>query len=207
MFSIFTMEVQNLLSSIITNDDVYMPLEDSELLLKSIKEVSGLIKPDHKILDMCCGTGVQGVYASQFSKNITFVDISELAIKTCKQNCKKFKLINPKIVHSDLFDNINSKFDWIIINPPYLPTDDTSKVNGKLNLALDGGVKGRDLIDKFIAVCGEYLNQNGRVLLLDSSLNDTSETLAQFECNGFKYKIINSQNLFFEKLNSILFNK
>ena len=107
---------------------------------------------------------------------------------------------------SDLFDNIDKskKFDVILFNPPYLPTDGKTRINTPLNTSLDGGIDGRKVIDRFIIHVSQHLSKKGRILMLDSSLDNTDETIKRLEALRFKTQIILSQSFFFEKLNVIL---
>jgi len=88
---------------------IYEPKEDSFLILKYIKNYC-----NGNVLDMGCGSGILSLEAMKYSKDVLGVDSNE----ECVEHCKK-KEIN--VVRSDLFSNVNGKFDLVIFNPPYLP--------------------------------------------------------------------------------------
>jgi len=70
-------------------------------------------------LELGAGTGLISIYAAGKNALVTASDISELSIKNIKLNVDKNNM-NVQIIHSNLFENIpRSKFDFILINPPY----------------------------------------------------------------------------------------
>lgn len=95
---------------------------------------------------------------------------------------------------SEYFSSIEGKFDFIAFNPPYVPTD------GIKWRDLDGGEKGRVVIDKFISEVKKHLTPQGAVLLLVSSLNEINEIVGELKKNGFAVKVASSKKLFFEEL-------
>ena len=75
-----------------------------------------------KILDLGCGYGVIGIYASHFSgaENVTMVDINSIAIELARKNAIYNGLEDINIFQSDGFHNITEHdFDLILSNPPY----------------------------------------------------------------------------------------
>ena len=80
------------------------------------------VKPDDKVLDLCCGYGVIGIYIylAFHVKDVFMCDINPIAIKCAKQNLNLNNILNVKIFESDLFNNFqDSNFSYIICNPPY----------------------------------------------------------------------------------------
>jgi len=72
-----------------------------------------------KVLDLGCGTGVVGLILGTLNKNISIdmVDVNERAIELARENIKLNNLDNTIFV-SDVYSNINDKYDYIITNPP-----------------------------------------------------------------------------------------
>ena len=87
-----------------------------------------------------------------------------------------------------------SKFDIIIFNPPYLPLDEKEPEDSQI--ATTGGKKGNEFTIKFLKDAKDYLNKNGRIFVVTSSLSKE----VNFEKLGYKSKVINSKKLFFEEL-------
>lgn len=73
------------------------------------------------VLDLGCGTGVVAVYLATMdqSLDITAVDVSQTAVDITKTNAKNLGLTNIKVQKSDWFQSIDSKFDVIMLNPPF----------------------------------------------------------------------------------------
>jgi len=102
---------------------------------------------------------------------------------------------------SDMFYAISSsKFDWVIFNLPYLPTERSEKIKGALNLAVDGGLDGRKVIDRFLGLVKEHLNPGGKILMLDSSLDNTDATIYKLVKMGMEVKVLQKLSVFFETL-------
>lgn len=82
------------------------------------------------VLDLCCGSGFIGIALKNNFKNLNVVqtDIDPKAIKQTKINLL-INNLNTKVLKSNMFDNLNQKFDVIISNPPYLPESDKKKVD------------------------------------------------------------------------------
>lgn len=87
----------------------------SRLLLETIPldEVGG------KVLDMGCGYGVIGIVLSKFTLSfIDMVDINERAMHLTKKNIQENQCSNIEVFQSNIYENINSKYDIIVTNPP-----------------------------------------------------------------------------------------
>lgn len=72
-----------------------------------------------KILDMGCGYGLIGICLLKFNPNlkITFSDVNERALELTKKNLILNKL-KGEVIYSDGADNIKTKFDHVLLNPP-----------------------------------------------------------------------------------------
>ena len=169
-------------------EPVYEPSEDSYLLAEAVEElVHG------KVLDMGTGSGIQAVTAALKTnvREVTAVDVNPVALKRAEKRSES-KGVRDKIkfVQSDLFHDISGKFDWIIFNPPYLPSEGKSDES-----SWAGGEKGYEVIDKFLEEARGYLNEDGSILLVYSSL-----TNLEIERYDYNIEILREKKLFFEKL-------
>lgn len=99
--------------------DVFPPhlTLSTRLLLDFIKPMNLQGK---QFLELGCGSGIISLYAAKKGAAVTASDINPTALEYLKMNSEKNNH-TLKIVHSDLFKNLNSQYDFIIINPPYYP--------------------------------------------------------------------------------------
>ena len=174
---------------------IYQPAEDSYLLSEAIKKILEDKNKNIKILDMGSGTGIQAKICRDLGfENILAVDINPEAVGHIKKQ-------GLNAILSDLFSNINSnkdKFDIILFNPPYLPEDKREPEDSKLNTT--AGKKGYEIIIRFLKDAKIFLNENGRVLLLFSSLSQPDVILKKAKELDYKYKQLNNLRLDFEEL-------
>lgn len=178
-------------------ENVYPPSEDSFLLLESI-----VLKPGDTLLEIGVGSGFIAIQLSKKAEKIVATDISPEALKTAIENAENNNVHNIEFRLGDLFTPIikGEKFNLIVFNPPYLPTDEVDKINERIELAWNGGVNGRNIIDKFISTVKNFLADRGRVYLVQSSLAGIKETVNKLNKQRFKTKIIARKKYFFEEL-------
>ena len=145
---------------------------------------------------MGSGSGIQAQTCKDLGfTNIITTDINPEAVK----HLKKQRL---KSIKSNLFSNIKkikkNKFDLIIFNPPYLPLDKREPKDSRTNTT--AGKKGYEIIIKFLTQAKNYLNENGRILLLFSSLSQPKIIFGHVKGLDFDIRLLNKENLFFEEL-------
>ena len=104
------------------NSNVLIPRQDTETL---VEEALKVVKPGMKVLDMCTGSGCIII---SILKNVPEieglgVDISKQALIVAKENARSNE-VAVEFERSNLFEKITDKFDVIVSNPPYIPTDD-----------------------------------------------------------------------------------
>jgi len=178
-------------------DSVYPPFEDTQLLAKAaLKLCSG------KILEVGCGSGYVSICLAKFKKNLqqTAVDINSKAVEATKKNAKENK-VKIEILNSDLFSKVKDKdYDWILFNPPYLPTSEAQKIEGGLNFAFDGGETGLDTAYRFLEQVKNYLKKDGKILLVVSTAQDLVKLNEKIRMCSFEHKIVAQESFFFEKI-------
>ena len=179
-----------------TDDLVYIPSDDTFLLAENLE-----IKKGQSVLEIGTGSGLVSMYASLLTDDVTATDINYNALELAEKNFKLNNINTIKLEFGDLFEPVkNEKFDVILFNTPYLPTDSDDIINDDLNYAFDGGLDGRKVIDRFINEVSNHLNDKGIVQIIQSSLSDNNRTLDMFDRNGFVAEIAVSEKFFFEEI-------
>jgi release factor glutamine methyltransferase len=185
-----------------TDEMVYEPSDDSFLLIDNLD-----INHGDRVLEIGTGSGIIAMYASKLADEVIATDINFNAIELAEKNCKNNNIKNIKLLFGDLFDPIksefdekNQKFDVILFNPAYLPTEQCEILEDNLNYAFDGGLDGRKIIDRFLYEMKNYLNDGGKVQMIQSSLSNIEETLLKFEELGFLVEVTASEKFFFEEI-------
>ena len=182
-----------------TDDNVYIPAEDSYLLADNLQ-----IKKGQSVLEIGTGSGIVAMYASKLTDKITVTDINFDACELARKNFEDNNIENIEILFGNLFEPVkNRKFDVILFNTPYLPTEDGEVLEDTINYAFDGGLNGRKVIDLFLNEVGNHLNDGGIVQMIQSSLSGNEETLEKFDQLGFIAEIAASEHFFFEDITLI----
>ncbi len=175
------------------DEDIYIPAEDSLLLAEQVRKYAF-----GKVLDMGTGSGILAVEAADNPKveSVIAVDKNKKAVKAFDDQIKKEKLVKIDAQYSDLFSSLKSKkFDTIVFNPPYLPQE--GKVKDK---ALVGGIKGYEVIEKFMKKVSSHLKKGGMILLLFSSLTGKRKVEDIIKKNKFKFEKLSEKRIFLEDL-------
>ena len=178
--------------------DVLIPKPDTEVLVERAMELIIQAARPLKILDMCTGSGCIGLsvmktlYALEKVPvenlpQMTLVDISEPALTIAKKNAAALLpdadiLQKITFIQSDLFEKVDGEFDFILTNPPYVPSKMVDELlkdgRNEPRLALDGDVDGTSLIKKLITQSCKHLTQNGTILM--ETGEDNAQTTADF---------------------------
>ena len=159
------------------DENVLIPQPDTEILVEEVINICrgrscACSQKNIKILDLCTGSGAIGIAITKNVDNceITLSDISNDALNVTKQNCINNQVENKiKIIQSDLFENIEEKFDIIVSNPPYIKSDIIKTLDKEVQnepmLALDGGKDGLDIYRQIIEQAYRFLNKDGYLCL------------------------------------------
>lgn len=179
-----------------TDELVYIPSDDTFLLAENLE-----IKEGQSVLEIGTGSGLVSMYASLLTDNVTATDINYNALELAEKNFKLNNIATIRLEFGDLFEPIkNEKFDVILFNTPYLPTDSEDIINDDLNYAFDGGLDGRNVIKRFLNEAPNHLNDNGIIQMIQSSLSDTEKTLDKLNQLGFIAEVAKSERFFFEEI-------
>ena len=165
---------------------VYPPGTDTFLLLEHLD--AG--KSD-TVLELGVGCGLIALCLAKKAKAVVGVDVNPYAIKNAQHNAKMSGLYNARFVCGDLYEPVyKMRFDLICANPPYVPTPPDWIERDIIETAWNAGCDGRKVLDRILADAKEHLRENGRLVLVQSSLADISETMDVLEGSGFQTRIL-----------------
>lgn len=156
----------------LVNENVLIPRQDTEILVQrlisDIAEFQNKFGKKASVLDIGTGSGAIAItIQKETDANVVACDISEGALAVAKSNAKSLGA-NVCFTHSDLFENISGKFDFIVSNPPYIETAVIEGLTREVRdnepkLALDGGKDGLIYYRRIIDEAKNYLNVNGKL--------------------------------------------
>ncbi|EQD36944.1 methyltransferase, partial [mine drainage metagenome] len=149
-------------------DTVYAPAEDTRLMMESVE-------PGKSLLEIGCGSGAASILFSVLGSKVLATDINPEAVSLAQRNAD-LNSVHLETRVSDLFANVYGKFDTIVFNPPYLPTEDEIEGSEQWN----GGSDGFNLVRPFLEQCPHYLLPGGDVYIILSSLTDIKSLISEF---------------------------
>lgn len=146
--------------------DVLIPRPDTEILVETV------LKDLHdgmSILDMCTGSGCILLSLLHYSNDCKGVgaDISPKALEIARENARSLG-IEATFVESDLFSNIEGKFDIFVSNPPYIRTCEIEELMPEVRdhdpfIALNGHESGLYFYELIIDGVSRHLNRGSLV--------------------------------------------
>ena len=156
------------------DENVLIPQPDTEILVEEALHMINRKNEDIRILDLCTGSGAIAVSIENYAldRNIIKIyasDISAEALEIARKNAiLNNEETNIRFIKSNMFENINDKFDIIVSNPPYIETQTianlSKEVQNEPHIALDGGADGLAFYRIIAKEAKKYLNRNGWIL-------------------------------------------
>ncbi|MFA7663891.1 MAG: peptide chain release factor N(5)-glutamine methyltransferase [Clostridia bacterium] len=147
-----------------------IPRFDTEILVEAALQEIKKKGDNVSVLDLCTGSGAVGITIKKLSGvKLTLSDISEEALSLAKENVNLHG-VEANLVKSDLFSELKEKFDIIVVNPPYVPSEEIKDLDEEVKsyeplLALDGGKEGLDKYKQIAEDYSKYLNEEGTIIL------------------------------------------
>jgi release factor glutamine methyltransferase len=128
--------------------------------------------PGRDVLDVCTGSGILAVSAGlAHARSVTAVDVSRRALLTARLN-GALNGIRIRTRRGDLLDAVgDERFDVIVSNPPYLPSEQDGPPPRGLARATEAGPDGRLFLDRLLAEAPAHLRPGGTLLVVHSSVN------------------------------------
>lgn len=168
-------------------DNVYRPAEDTFLIMDNMI-------PGNNVLEIGCGTGIISIYCAKLGRKVTCCDVSQAARDCAERNTIRNR-VSIDILDSQLFRFISGKYDTIIFNPPYLPTDGDFEESEQW----DGGRDGFDVIRPFFREAADHLEDHGSIYTILSSLTNIEKLIGELK-DRYIFKEKTNQTFFFETI-------
>ena len=155
--------------------DVIIPRADTETLAERAILLAKAAGEGARVLDLCAGSGCVGLAVAANAPNcrVVLADISEGALRICKQNVSRNNL-NARVtcVQADALAAPAASlwdFDVIACNPPYIPHKELPDLDVSVKDyepwgALDGGLDGLDFYRAISANWGTALRLGGSLI-------------------------------------------
>ena len=192
----------------LVDERVLIPRQDTELLVETALDriqSLGRSKSSVRILDLCTGSGAIGISVKLLSTktDVTAADISPDALAVTRANWERLREKSGEpagahdeggpgfhIVESDLFSRIRGRFDFILSNPPYIPTEIIEELMPEVKdheprLALDGEKDGLRFYREISSQAGQYLFDGG-CLILEIGADQGDAVAGMLRDQGFR---------------------
>ena len=145
----------------------------SRLLLESIP----LDEVGAKVLDMGCGYGTIGIIINKLTDHdIDMVDVNLRAMHLARRNAKENDCSNINIFESNCYQNITSKYNTIITNPPIRA--------------------GKKIVYEILMSAKKYLEQDGNLFLVIRKEQGAKSIISDLE-KEYNVEILEKKNGFF----------
>jgi release factor-specific protein-(glutamine-N5) methyltransferase len=175
------------------DERVLIPRPETEVLAEY---ASAEIQDGDRVLDLCTGSGALAVALAKMSGKkieVTASDISDGALSLAEENAEGNE-VEITFIKSDLFTDIEGKFNLIASNPPYIPAEEIEGLQREVKdfeprLALDGGADGLDFYRKIAAGVKEHLAEGGK-LFLEVGMGQAKDVKTMLEAEGATCEII-----------------
>lgn len=135
--------------------------------------------------DVGTGSGCIAVSLASLIPDLNLIasDISSQALNTAVENARIHQVDDRvSFVQMDLLTGVRTKFDILLANLPYIPTDKLKQLavfGQEPRIALDGGSEGLDYLERFLSQVKTRLSSNGLVCLeIDETRGKESKALA-----------------------------
>lgn len=173
-------------------EGVLIPRPDTELLCETAAVwLKRLPAEDHRVLDLCAGTGCVGLGIAGLCPDavVTAVELSPEAFVYLEENCRRYPERRVTPVRADMLADagkIPGSFATLVSNPPYIPSADLSglmrEVQYEPRMALDGG----DGLRFYRAIARDWLPKvcAGGLCAVEVGIGQAEEVAALFVQSG-----------------------
>ena len=154
--------IKNNVYAFITDNNVFSK-RGLDFGTRTMLESIDLNKLSGDILDFGCGYGPVGIYIkSNTSCNVDMIDVNERALELARKNAK-LNRVDVNIFESNIYSNVDRKYDYIITNPPIRV--------------------GKEILYKILVGALDHLKENGKLIFVinkDQGAKSTMEYLKTY---------------------------
>ncbi len=172
------------------NNFVLDPRPDTELIIEEVLNIYKNKNQQLKILDIGTGSGCIAISLAKEFKNasITAIDVSQEALEVAAKNSKIHNCVNQIQLKLIDFKNINSKFDLIVSNPPYLTNDQFDNTDPEVKyfepkLSLVGGDDGLKFYREYSYTLQNLMNKKA-YFVCEIGINQRQDCEEIFQNSG-----------------------
>lgn len=153
-------------------------------------------------LEVGCGSGVISILAAQKGADVTAIDINKKAVANTIDNAMR-NSVKVQVTTSDLFDNVPStRFDWIVINPPYYPADAKTEEEYAWNCGLN-----HQYFEKLFSGLGYFVTRESNILIVLSDVCDLKTIFEIAAANRFIFEKISERKVWADGRNYLFWIK
>jgi release factor glutamine methyltransferase len=181
---------------------VYEPAEDSYLFVDAVEADLAAAADDAATpssplicLEVGCGSGYVSTHVHMVLQQraagsgdcvSVCTDINADAARCTVDTLTRHNVTRYEVVQCNLADAVKSRLagrvDVLLFNPPYVPCDaDEFRCASGIALAWAGGVRGRQVLDRFLPDVGALLAPSGRFYLVAIAQNRPDEIMRMLE--------------------------
>jgi release factor glutamine methyltransferase len=177
-----------------TRVGVLIPRPETERLVELVLE--RVPKAPAKVVDIGTGTGAiaLALKAERPNLEITATDINSLALELTRRNAQNLRL-EILTVQTSILNGLETVFDVIVSNPPYLPVSDAETLELEVQLepqeALFSGNDGLDLAREIVVTAQKKLKAGG-LLALELDPRNAFILAAELEESGWQGVLLES---------------
>ncbi|MBM3783254.1 MAG: methyltransferase [Acidobacteria bacterium] len=129
------------------------------------------MRPYGRMLDLCCGSGVQAFHMAPHAREIVAIDANERALNFGRAGAALNGFDHIEFRHTDLYSAVEGEtFDLIGANPPFVVKGSSRQ------LFADGGMGADRFSEKLIREAGAHLNEGGFAHVISDVINYTDES-------------------------------
>ncbi|MCI9177434.1 MAG: peptide chain release factor N(5)-glutamine methyltransferase [Clostridia bacterium] len=181
------------------DENVLIPQPDTEILVEAVLEILKKETKPVQVLDLCTGSGVIGVSIAKKANNIKAIlsDISKEALKIAEKNAKQNKVEEKiELIYSNMFEQIEGKFKYIVSNPPYIETNAIESLPNEVKqepyIALNGGKDGLNFYRIILETAYSYLEEDG-YLVLEIGYDQKEKIRKLYEQKKSYYRLVTKE--------------